>query len=392
METGKPAALSASEKPQASRSPADRPRPGVQHTVAELDRRSSVGSSPNSRKNRAAVAAPTSSHSQGRDNTISDSNVATPVWVGIDIAKDKVDVHVRPLSLRFTFANDAQGFAKLIEELRRHPALKKVVVEASGGYERSLVSHLVDAGIPVSNVEPGRARHFAKCIGMLAKTDPIDAAVLAHFAEVVETRLATKTPADQQQLQDLVTRRRQLIQLRTMEQNRQHSTHGKLPRKTIEQTIKLFDKQLAEIELAITKLFTSNDDWQAKASILSSVPGVGDTTAKQLLAEMPELGETNRAQAAALAGLAPYNQDSGKLKGRRCISGGRVDVRSALYMAAFTARRCNPVLSAFAARLKAAGKPYMVIQVACMRKLLVILNSLLKSGQPWDPKLAAATS
>jgi transposase len=384
METGKPAALSASEKPQASRSPVDRSRPGAQHTVAELDRRSSFGPSPNSRKNRKAVSAATSSHLQDRDNTILDSNVSTPVWVGVDIAKDKFDVHVRPLSRRFTFANDADGFAQLVDELRLHPGLQSVVVEASGGYERSLVSHVIEASISVSVVNPRQVRDFAKGLGLRAKTDAIDAAVLAHFAEIIKTRPATKTPEDQQQLQDLVTRRRQIIQIRTMEQNRQHTAHGKLPCKTIAQTIKLFNKQLAEIELAITKLFTSNDDWKTKTNILSSVPGVGGTTAQQLLAEMPELGKTNRAEAAALAGLAPYNHDSGKLKGRRCISGGRVDVRSALYMAALTARRCNPIFTAFADRLKAAGKPYMIVQVACMRKLLVILNSLLKTGQYWN--------
>jgi len=392
MEAGKPAALSASEKPQASRSPVDRSRPGAQHTVTEQDRRRSFGPSPNSRKNRAKAPAGTSSHLQDRDNTISDSIVSTPVWVGIDIAKDKFDVHVRPLSQRFTFTNDAQGFVQLIVELRRHPALQMAVVEASGGYERSLVSHLIDASLPVSIVNPRQVRDFARCTGLRAKTDAIDAAVLAHFAELIETRPATKTPENQQELQDLVTRRRQIIQLRTMEQNRQYTAHGKLPCKTIDQTIKLFNKQLAEIELAITKLFTSNDDWKAKTSILSSVPGVGDTTAQQLLAEMPELGETNRAEAAALAGLAPYNHDSGKLKGRRCISGGRLDVRSALYMAAFNARRCNPMFVAFAQRLKAAGKPYMVVQVACMRKLLVILNSLLKTGQHWNPNLAPKNS
>jgi transposase len=306
------------------------------------------------------------------------------VWVGVDIAKDKFDVHVRPLSRRFTFANDADGFAQLVDELRLHPGLQSVVVEASGGYERSLVSHVIEASISVSVVNPRQVRDFAKGLGLRAKTDAIDAAVLAHFAEIIKTRPATKTPEDQQQLQDLVTRRRQIIQIRTMEQNRQHTAHGKLPCKTIAQTIKLFNKQLAEIELAITKLFTSNDDWKTKTNILSSVPGVGGTTAQQLLAEMPELGKTNRAEAAALAGLAPYNHDSGKLKGRRCISGGRVDVRSALYMAALTARRCNPIFTAFADRLKAAGKPYMIVQVACMRKLLVILNSLLKTGQYWN--------
>jgi transposase len=392
METGKPAALSASEKPQASRSPVDRSRPGAQHTVAELDRRSSFGPSPNSRKNRKAVSAATSSHLQDRDNTILDSNVSTAVWVGVDIAKDKFDVHVRPLSLRFTFSNDADGFTQFVDELRLHPGLQMVVIEASGGYERSLVSHLIEAGIPASVVNPRQVRDFAKGLGLRAKTDTIDAAVLAHFAEIIKTRPATKTPEDQQQLQDLVTRRRQIIQLRTMEQNRQHTTHGRLPCKTIAQTLKLFNKQLAEIELAITKLFTSNDDWKTKTNILSSVPGVGDKTAQQLLAEMPELGKTNRAEAAALAGLAPYNHDSGKLKGRRCISGGRADVRSALYMAALTARRCNPVFTTFAERLKAAGKPYMIVQVACMRKLLVILNSMLKTGQHWVPSPAQIDS
>jgi transposase len=373
-------------------SPADRSRLGAQHTVAEQDRRSSCGPNPNSRKNRAAVTAAMSSHLQDRDNTISNSNVATPVWVGVDIAKDKFDVHLRPLSQRFTFTNDPEGFAQLIDQLQLHPALQMVVVEASGGYERSLVSHIIDANLPVSVVNPRQVRDFAKGRGIRAKTDAIDAAVLAHFAEITETRPATKTPENQQELQDLVTRRRQIIQIRTMEQNRQHTAHGKLPCKTIGQTLKLFNKQLAEIELAINKLFTSNDDWKAKANILSSVPGVGDTTAHQLLAEMPELGKANRAEAAALAGLAPYNHDSGKLKGRRCIAGGRLEIRSALYMAAFSARRFNPVFIAFAKRLKAAGKPYMVVQVACMRKLLVILNSLLKTGQHWNPKLAQTNS
>ncbi len=173
METGKPAALSASEKPQASRSPADRSCPGVQHTVAEQDRRRSFGPSPNSRKNRSRIAAGTSSHLQDRDNTILDSNVATPAWVGVDIAKDKFDVHVRPLARRFTCANDAEGFAQLIDELRLLPALQMVVVEASGGYERSLVSHIIDSGLPVSVVNPRQVRDFAKCMGLRARQTPL---------------------------------------------------------------------------------------------------------------------------------------------------------------------------------------------------------------------------
>jgi transposase len=392
IHSAKPAALSASEKPQASRGPADRSRPGAQHTVAKQDRRRSLGSNPNSRKNRVSALAATSSHLQDRGSTICDSNVSVPVWVGIDIAKDKFDVHVRPLSQEFVFSNDAEGYAQLVEKLRQHPTLVQVVVEASGGYERSLVSHLIDAGLPVAVVNPRQARDFARSLGRLAKTDPIDAGVLAHFAEVAKPRPASKTPENQQELQNLVTRRRQLLQIRTMETNRMHTTCGKLPRKTIQQTLRLFDKQLQQIEAAITKLFESNDDWKAKNEILSSVPGVGNTTARQLLAEMPELGETNRAEAAALAGLAPYNHDSGKFRGRRCISGGRLEARSALYMAALTARRCNPVIIAFAKRLKEAGKPYLVVHIACMRKLLVILNSMLKTKTSWNHALALQTS
>jgi transposase len=384
VETVKPASLSASEKTQASRSAADRSRSGVQNTVAEQDRRCSSDTSPNSRQNRRQASAKTSSHLQDRVKTISTSSAPVPLWVGIDIAKDKFDVHLRPLAKHLCLTNDAQGYDALVHELRQHPSLQLVVVEASGGYERTLVSHLIDAAIPVAIVNPRQARDFARGIGRRAKTDPIDAGDLAHFAEVVQPRPTRKTSEQQQELQDLVTRRRQLIQLRTMETNRQQLALGKLPRKTIRDTIALFDKQIILIEQAIAKLFESNDDWKAKSQILSSVPGVGQNTAHQLLAEIPELGSASRSQIAALAGLAPYNHDSGKLKGRRCIAGGRADVRTALYMAAFTAQRCNPIFIAFAKRLKAAGKPYLVIQVACMRKLLVTLNALLKTGLPWN--------
>ena len=317
---------------------------------------------------------------QDRVNTISTSTPTTvPVWVGIDIAKGKFDVHVRPLSKRWTFNNDLQGHGQLQDELRKFPTLQLVVVEASGGYERTLVSHLIDAAIPVAVVNPRQARDFARGLGHRAKTDTIDAGDLAHFAEVVHPTPTPKTPENQQELQDLVTRRRQIIQIRTIETNRQPMIHGKIPKQTVQDTIDFFNKQLAVIELAISKLFESDDDWKAKSNILTSVPGVGDNTAQHLLAEMPELGSVNRAEAAALAGLAPYNHDSGLLKGRRSIAGGRANIRTALYMATLAARRFNPVVKAFADRLKAAGKPYLVVHVACMRKLLVILNSLLKN-------------
>lgn len=382
MESVKPAALSASEKPQASRSAVDRSCPGAQDTVTKQDRRCSLGSSPNSRQNRDHID-DTSSHLQDRVNTIATPSEIVPVWIGIDIAKDKFDVHIRPIAKRYTFANKSQGFEQFLVQLKQFPSLQLIVVEASGGYERSFVSHLIDAGKPVAVVNPRQARDFAKGLGHRAKTDPIDASDLAHFAEVVRPCLTPKTPENQQELQDLVTRRRQIIQLRNMESNRLATTRGKISLETVQQTIQLCDKQLEIIEQAITQLFDSNDDWNAKSKILTSVPGVGETTARGLLAEIPELGSANRGQVAALAGLAPFNHDSGKLKGRRCIGGGRTNVRTALYMATLTARRCNPIIADFAKRLKAAGKPYLVVHVACMRKLLIILNSILKSGKPW---------
>ncbi len=392
MKTGEPAALSASEKPQAHRSAVDRSCLGAQNTVTEQDRRLSVGFNPNSRQNRIAANAATSSHLQDRGKTISTTPVCPPVFVGIDIAKGKFDVHVRPLTVKWTLTNDTDGFEQLVEHLKHLTTLQLLVIEASGGYERSLVSHLIDANIPVAVVNPRQARDFAKGLGHKAKTDSIDASDLAQFAELVKPKITPKTPETQQQLQDLVTRRRQIIQLRTIEKNRQQTTHGNLPNKTIRETIALFDKQIVTIENAIAELFKSNDDWTAKTQILTSVPGVGQTTAQQLLAEISELGTINRAQIAALAGLAPYNHDSGKLKGRRCISGGRSEVRSALYMAAFSAKRCNPIFIAFAKRLKNAGKPYLVIQVACMRKLLVTLNAMLKSGALWNDLLVQEIS
>ena len=386
LETVNPAALSASEKPQDSRSAADRLCLGAQPTVTEQDRRHSTGSNPNSRQNRAAQAI-TSSNLQDRVNTITSTSSITsnvPLWVGIDIAKDKFDVHVRPLSLRLTLPNTLAGYQQLLETLKPLALIQLIVVEASGGYQRSLLSFLLDAEQPVAVINPKQARDLAKALGHIAKTDKIDAADLAHFGELVKPTRNLKTSENQQELQDLIARRRQVIQIQTMEKNRRHTTRGKIPQKCIEQSLKLCDKQLEMIEQAIVELFHSDDEWTLKTQILTSVPGVGDITARQLLSEIPELGSANREQVAALAGLAPYNHDSGKLKGRRCISGGRAGVRTALYMATLTARRVNPIITAFAQRLKAAGKPYLVIHVACMRKLLTILNALLKTKKLWD--------
>ena len=261
---------------------------------------------------------------------------------------------------------------------------QEVVVEATGRYERALVAELVNAGHRVAVVNPRQVRHFARALGQLAKTDRIDAHVLALFGQRMQPRETEKVSKIQEELQQLVVRRRQVIALRTAESNRLPQTTSKLAAKGIRKLLALLDKQLSELDAEIAKLVQSDDDWKAKDQIIQSVPGVGPVTSFALLAELPELGRLNRQQIAALVGLAPFNHDSGKLKGTRAIAGGRRSVRSALYMAALTARRFNPTLQRFAQRLERSGKRFKVVLTACMRKLLVTLNSMLRNNTPWN--------
>ena len=312
-------------------------------------------------------------------------------FVGIDVAKASLDVHLRPQAQHLTLPNHDDGFRQLIEVLRScHVTL--IVVEATGGYERQLVAALVDAQLEVALVNPRQVRDFAKALGQLAKNDRLDAAVLARFAEQVQPRPLAKQPEKLPELAQLVVRRRQLVELRKMELCRRDSTHVKLARRSLEKTIQLFDKEIKLVEQAIAKLIEDHDDWRRQAELLRSVPGIGETTIATLVAELPELGKVNRERIAALAGLAPYCRDSGPLRGTRAIWGGRASVRTALYMAAFSARRCNPVIQKFAERLQRQGKPYKIILTACMRKLLVILNTMLKTKTTWNhqPCLANA--
>jgi transposase len=318
------------------------------------------------------------------------------VYVGVDVAKDSLEVALRSDAPSFSVTNDRIGIAKLIERLPQ-PGACLVVLEATGGYERTLIAELLQAGQRVACANPRQVRDFAKGLGVLAKTDPIDAGVIARFGEVVQPRCLDIPQGPLGELQQLVERRRQLITLRTAETNRLQQASSKATRKSIREVLKTLEKQVASIECQIDDLVRKHDDWQHKVDLMTSVPGVGHTTATTLLADLPELGQLNREQIAALAGVAPYNHDSGQLRGTRCIWGGRAPVRNALYMAALCAKRFNDAIRRFAERLTEnsparPGKPPKVVLTACMRKLLIILNTMLKNNTPWNPQLAAAAS
>lgn len=313
------------------------------------------------------------------------------IVVGVDIAKNSLDVHFLPEAKWANLPNKTQGHRELLA-LLPEPGTCLVVVEATGGYERQLVAELLSAKHCVSVVNPGQVRHFAKALGILAKTDRIDARVIARFGQQVNPRTLAETHKKQTELDQLVARRRQLVELRTAENNRKETVSVKDVRQSIQQVVDTLNKEIKRVEKKILSLVESNDDWKSKADLLQSTPGVGKTTAAVLLSDLPELGTLSRQEIAALVGVAPFNRDSGRFKGKRSIWGGRASVRSALYMAALTARRCNPSIRAFAERLASQGKKQKVILTACMRKLLVILNTMVKTNTQWNPKISGAST
>jgi transposase len=308
-------------------------------------------------------------------------------FIGIDVSKEKLDVCVLPGGELRKFNNDSEGIARLVAWLQQlRPT--RIVLEATGGYERPPLFAMQDAALPVALVNPRQVRDFAKGIGQLAKTDRVDAAVLAQFAKLLTPAPTEKSSEKQRELEGLVLRRRQLITLLVAEQNRSQQTNDPFIQKTLKHVAKALERQIRAVEDRIAGLLQNDDQWKAKLDILLSTPGVGQATGMTLLAELPELGKLNRQQIASLAGVAPFPRDSGNSRGQRSIWGGRRSIRCVLYMAVLSARRCNPVIRAFAARLHATGKPYKAIQVACIRKLLVILNTMLKNNAPWQIKTA----
>jgi transposase len=311
-------------------------------------------------------------------NGVGNSNLS---FVGIDVAKSKFDVMILPAGTSLTCPYDKAGIAQLLGRLPPPPCL--IVLESTGGYERRLAAELTQAGHDTAIVNPRQVRDFARGLGVLAKNDQLDARVLAIYAQHANVRLFEKPSEKQQELTALVVRRRQLVTLQTAESNRLEQTTVKLAAKSIRHVLDLLRKELKKLDAEIARLIETHDDWRNKAELLQTVPGVGPGTSAALVAELPELGKLNRQQIASLAGLAPFCRDSGQFRGTRSIWGGRGAVRSALYMAAFNAKRCNPIIRAFAQRLQQAGKRPKVILTACMRKLLVILNTMLRNQTPW---------
>jgi transposase len=310
--------------------------------------------------------------------------VTTPTerFLGIDVSKDALDTHLRPEGTTRRFDNTPAGIASLVEWLTPlAPTL--VVIEATGGYERPVVAALCLKGLPVSLVNPKRARDFAGALGRRAKTDELDAAVLAEFAQRVRPPVRPLADADTQELQALVARRNQLIEMRTMESNRLAGVASRPIRRSIETILRVLEKEIGKADGELTAAIEASPVWKAKDELLQSIPGIGPVTSRTLLADLPELGTLTREQVASLVGVAPVNRDSGRWNGKRFIAGGRAAVRRVLYLGSLAARQGNAVLAAFAERLEKAGKAPKVIRIALARKLVIIANAVLRDQKPW---------
>jgi transposase len=302
---------------------------------------------------------------------------------GIDVSKDRLDVGLHPHGKAFTVARNAAGLAELVARLREIGP-QVIAVEATGGFETVLVAELAAAGLPVVVVNPAQIRHFAQAIGQRAKTDPIDAAVIAHFAVATGLEPRPLPDAATRQLADLVARRGQIIDMIVAERQREKRAAPRL-KKSIARLLKALQKELSSLDTDIDEAVRGSPAWREKQDLLASVPGIGPTIARTLIAELPELGQLDRREIAALAGLAPFTRQSGRWRGKSFIGGGRASVRAALFMGALVAKKHNPVLKAFFDRLVAAGKPKIVAVVAVARRLLTILNAILRDQRPWQP-------
>lgn len=310
----------------------------------------------------------------------------TEKFIGMDISKAQIDVAIWNRKDTWEYGNDGDGIEKLVTQMKKaNPAL--IVVEASGGLEQPVVRELYLEKLPVAIVNPTRVRNFAKSTGQMAKTDKLDARIIAHFAQAVRPQVRSLRTAEEEYLDALVNRRRQIIQMLTAEKNRRSSTHPAVKDRLLRH-IAWLKEELKSLGSAIERFIHEHAEWKEKADLLRSVPGVGPVTVSTLLAELPELGTRNRKQIAALVGVAPLNKDSGKKQGKRRIFGGRASVRRTLYMATLVATQCNPVIRAFYERLLANGKEKKVALTACMRKLLTILNSMIRYRTSWQADFA----
>jgi transposase len=305
------------------------------------------------------------------------------IFVGIDVAKDRLDVHVRPAGEAFAVTRDGEGLTALTARLEElDPGL--IVLEATGGFEVTVAAALAAAGLPLAVVNPRQVRDFARATGKLAKTDALDAAAIAHFAEAVRPEPRPVPDAQARALAELVARRRQIIEMMTAERNRRRQLTSQRLIKSVERLLDALQRELSDIEAELDDTIRGTPAWREAEDLLTSVPGVGNSVARVLLAELPELGRLDRKRIAALVGVAPFNRDSGTMRGRRTIWGGRASVRAALYMAALVASRHNPNLATFYQRLLLAGKPKKLALTAVMRKLLTILNAMIRDNTTWQ--------
>jgi len=305
------------------------------------------------------------------------------IIVGIDVSKDRLDIAMRPSGAAFVVARNARGLEELIARLREvSPHI--VALEATGGFETVVAAALAGAKLPVVIVNPAQVRAFAKALGKRAKTDPIDAAVIAHFAEATKPQVRPLPDEATRLLADLVARRRQIIEMIGAEHQREQRMTIPRVKKSISRLLKALEKELASLDDDIDNAVRGSPAWREKENLLASVPGVGPVIARTLISELPELGTLGRKEIAALAGLAPFTRQSGKWRGKSFIGGGRTAVRCALFMGAMVAKQHNPILKAFFERLVAAGKPKMVAIIAVARKLLTMLNAIIRDNRPWQ--------
>jgi transposase len=307
------------------------------------------------------------------------------VWVGVDVSKQRLDVAVRPGDESWSQQNSQAGIKTLTRRLKKLSP-QRIVLEATGGYEYELALRLSKAGLPVAVVNPRQVRDFARAVGKLAKTDPIDAKILSHFAEAVKPTCRPVKDPKLDELDQLVTRHRQLVEMIVAERNRRMSLRGDA-QNDIDVTIRFLQGRLKQVDERLKMLIDKDPKWNRRAELLNTVPGVGPVLISSLIAELPELGTINRKQIASLVGVAPFNNDSGKSRGRRHIWGGRAHLRALLYMAIIAGLRFNPTIRAFYQHLRQAGKPAKVALVACMRKLLTQLNAMAKASQTWEAHL-----
>ena len=349
----------------------------VFEAVTKQDPRRRCGTNPNSRMNRRRPTRLASSHLQDWEKTMQE-----PLFIGIDVAKDTFHVTSCPAAINTSLPNTSTGIKQLIKTIQTQ-VITLIVLEATGGYERAIVAELLEANFKVVVASPRQVRDFARGLGEFAKTDPIDAHVLARFAQVVQPKPKQYNRPETDELADLVRRRRQLTDLRTQELNRSQTVRHPKVRKSVRKMIKTLDYQIAELDELIQQHIKSDDDFRKKDEILRSAPGIGPQTSAMLLSQLPELGQLNRQEIAALVGVAPYDFRSGRFAGKSRIWGGRKEIRTVLYMSALTAMRCNPAIRSFSCRLREQGKAFKVVITACMRKLLIILNTMIRNQTLW---------